>query len=485
MKRKLPSVFIGLIVALLLLTGGVMAQDGVYEPTFESLSTHPMPDWFQNAKLGIFIHWGVYSVPGYAPLTGELGEVLATEGWPYWFANNPYAEWYYNSMKVEDSATQRYHEAVYGADATYFDFVPQFNALVRHWNPEEWASLFAGVGARYVVLTTKHHDGFLLWTSEHPNPFREGYQVERDLVGELTDAVRAAGMEMGLYYSGGIDWTFSDVTIRDFPDLFVAIPQSQEYADYANAHWRELIARYQPRILWNDLGYPQVGEPYALFAEYYNAIPDGVINNRFSLGGLADPTFQFHADFTTPEYAQLEDIDPNKWESTRGLGYSFGFNRLDTDDNMLSEDGLIDSFIDIVSKGGNLLLNIGPMADGTIPNVQRARLLALGSWLDVHGEAIFDTLYWERAEGTVNGDIPVRFTSKAAERMLYAIMLETPEGTTLRLADVQPGADAQVSLLGYDGEVSWSQDGDDMVITLSAPLQPDYAHTIAILLPSS
>jgi alpha-L-fucosidase len=464
---------------MLLLVGGASAQ-GEYEPTFESLSQHEIPDWFNNAKLGIFIHWGVYSVPGYAPLTGELGEVLAEEGWPYWFAHNPYAEWYYNSMKVEDSDTYNHHIATYGEDVTYFDFVPTFNASVQHWNPAEWAELFAEVGAGYVVLTTKHHDGFLLWNSENPNPFRDGYQAERDIVGELTNAVRDNGMEMGLYYSGGIDWTFSDVTIRDFPDLFAAIPQSQEYADYANAHWRELIDRYQPKILWNDLGYPEVGNPYELFSYFYNTTPDGVINNRFSLALLADPTLEFHYDFTTPEYAQLAEIDPNKWESTRGLGYSFGYNAMDTDVNMLTVDELVDSFVDIVSKNGNLLLNIGPMADGTIPNIQRDRLTGLGGWLDVNGEAIFSTTYWTRAEGMANGDIPVRFTQNADLEVLYAILLTTPEGETITLEGLTLEDGADISILGYDGEVSWAQDGADVVITLSAPLAADYAHTIRI-----
>lgn len=476
-KTRLQLLFGVLVLAISF--SGVMAQD--YEPTYESLSRHTVPDWFNNAKLGIFIHWGVYSVPGYAPLTGELGEVLATEGWPYWFANNPYAEWYYNSMKVEGSATANYHAVTYGPDTTYFDFVPIFNSKVQHWDPNEWAELFAQAGARYVVLTTKHHDGFLLWPSATPNPFREGYQAERDLVGELTDAVRANGMEMGLYYSGGIDWTFSDVTIRDFPDLFAAIPQSQAYADYANAHWRELIDRYQPRILWNDLGYPQLGEPYNLFAYFYNTIPDGVINNRFSLQLLGDPTFEFHYDFTTPEYAQLEEIEERKWESTRGLGFSFGYNLMDTDENMLSVEELIRSFVDIVSKNGNLLLNIGPMADGTIPNAQRSRLLGLGRWLDVNGEAIFDTTYWERAEGLANGDIEVRFTSKPNEGMLYAILLDTPQGSTITLADVQLDADATVRVLGFEGTVTWEQAGEDLVITLSAPLEPDVAHTVAMM----
>ncbi|GAB4519047.1 MAG: alpha-L-fucosidase [Anaerolineae bacterium] len=473
-----------LLTALIfaLATLALSAQETVYEPTYESLSQHQIPDWYDDAKLGIFIHWGAYSVPGWAPLTGELDEVLAENatadgqpGWAYWFAHNPYAEWYSNSMRVEDSDTQNYHIETYGADFAYEDFVPLFNEATQNWNPDEWAELFADVGARYVVLTTKHHDGFLLWPSENPNPFLEDFQSERDLVGELTDAVRDNGMRMGLYYSGGLDWTFEDLTITDFNTLIAAIPQSQEYADYANTHWRELIERYQPSILWNDLGYPQIGEPYQLFAEYYNAIPEGVINNRF---GLGLPRDQFHYDFETPEYAELADIQEQKWESTRGLGYSFGYNMNDSDENLLTVDELVDSFVDIVSKNGNLLLNIGPMADGTIPDVQRSRLEGLGAWLDVNGEAIFDTRPWERAESLANGEVEVRFTQK--DDVLYAVLLSTPAGTDITIEDVTPAEGAVITLLGGEGELEWTQEGDNIVITLPEALAEDHAHTFRI-----
>ncbi|PHM05577.1 alpha-L-fucosidase [Nostoc sp. 'Peltigera malacea cyanobiont' DB3992] len=176
-----------------------------YEPTNESLSKHEVPEWFKDAKLGIFIHWGVYSVPGWAPLTGEQNKVVAEHGWEYWFQHNPYAEWYYNSMKLEGSDTYKYHRATYGKNFTYDDFIPTFNAAITRWNPSQWAKLFSQVGARYVVLTTKHHDGFLLWPSKTTN--QSGRVAARDIVGELTQAVRKQGMRMGLYYSGGIDWS--------------------------------------------------------------------------------------------------------------------------------------------------------------------------------------------------------------------------------------------------------------------------------------
>lgn len=475
------SLVIGLILIPSLLLSA-QSEDGEFEPTLESLSTRELPEWYNNAKLGIFIHWGAYSVPGWAPLTGELDEVLAenaTEdgqpGWSYWFAHNPYAEWYSNSMRVEDSETAAYHAETYGEDFAYEDFIPVFQEEVQNWNPNEWAELFADVGARYVVLTTKHHDGFLLWPSETPNPFIDNFYSERDLVGELTEAVRENGMRMGLYYSGGIDWTFRDLVITDFETLIAAIPQEQEYADYANAHWRELVERYEPAILWNDLGYPQVGEPYQLFVEYYEQVPDGVINDRF---GLGLPREEFHFDFETREYFEGEEIDPFKWESTRGMGFSFGYNQNDTEEILISTDELVDSFVDIVSKNGNLLINIGPMADGTIPEMQLERLQGLGDWLDVNGEAIFDTTPWVRADATTDVGIDVHFTLK--DDTLYAVLMDTPETAEFTIQGLTIAEDATITLLGTEGELTWEQTDAGVMITLPEGVQADFAHSFKI-----
>jgi alpha-L-fucosidase len=174
----------------------------LFEPTNTSLSTRPRPSWYDNAKLGIFIHWGLYSVPAFAQGTNiPLEEALVQDGGRTWFANNPYAEWYYNSLKIEGSSTQAHHIQTYGEDFSYWDFLPLFNEAIEQWNPDEMADLFAQTGARYVVLTTKHHEGFLLWHSQTPNPFLDHYYARRDLVGELTKAVRDRALRMGVYYS--------------------------------------------------------------------------------------------------------------------------------------------------------------------------------------------------------------------------------------------------------------------------------------------
>ena len=458
-----------------------------YQPNLESLKQHPVPAWFDNAKLGIFIHWGLFSVPAWAPLTGNLNEVVEKEGWEAWFARNPYAEWYSNSLRTAGSPTQHHHLATYGPNFAYDDFAPMFNQAAEQWDPRAWAALFKQVGARYVVLVTKHHDGFLLWPSERTSPYRQDYRARRDIAGELTQAVRDAGMQMGLYYSGGLDWTFQDTLIRNFQTLFAAIPQEPEYVAYADAHWRELIDRYQPSIMWNDIGYPAAANLPELFAYYYNNVLDGVINDRFGQGmpegepdgdeAITNPAGR-HFDVRTPEYSSYDTIMPYKWESTRGIGFSFGYNQNEGPEHHLPVDTLIRMFVDIVSKNGNLLLNVGPMADGTIPELQRERLEGLGAWLARNGEAIFDTRPWVNAEGNTTDGIPVRYTQ--TDDALYAILLDTPRGNQVRLAGLRAAPEATVQLCGSGGPLAWQPDGDNLVITLPDELTPAPAHALEI-----
>jgi alpha-L-fucosidase len=462
-----------------------------YEPTWASVRQHEVPAWFHDAKLGIFVHWGLYSVPGWAPTTGELGKVVAEQGWEAWFARNPYAEWYYNSMRIPGGVTQAYHAETYGADFAYENFIPMFNNAVADWDPGEWASLFKQVGAQYVVLTTKHHDGFLLWPSAHPNPLKAGYHAERDLVGDLTDAVRAAGMRMALYYSGGIDWTFNPTVVTNIADLVQAVPQQDAYVAYADAHWYELIEWYAPVILWNDIAYPAAADLAKLFAHYYNAVPEGLVNNRFTQAFSIDPDAMaieggLHFDFTTPEYASYDKITEPKWEATRGIGFSFGYNRNEDVTAYLSVEDLVRSFVDVVSKNGNLLLNVGPMADGTIPALQRERLEGLGAWLDVHGGAIFGTRPWVTAEGTActdaQAEVPVRFTQKPDT--LYATLLADPEPGTLVLKGLQAAETARITLMGSETSLAWQQTDEGVRLTVSGPLPASLdgapASTVAI-----
>ena len=485
-----------------------------YKPMWESVRQHPVPEWFHDAKLGIFVHWGLYSVPGWAVTEHDPKQRLRDSGWREHFGHNSYAEWYLNSLRIKDSPTQRYHAEAFGSDFDHDDFVPMFNAKAAKWDPDDWAGLFQQAGARYVVLTTKHHDGFLLWPSDHPNPHKENYVAQRDIVGDLTSAVRSKGMRMGLYYSGGLDWSFELRPIKDIVDLFSTIPQGRDYTAYALAHWRELIERYEPAVLWNDIGFPAGAHLPALFAEYYNRIPTGVINDRFlqlytgpGLGfvkwvlGLAPlralmseyarraflsdkpaaiPSGK-HCDYTTPEYVSYSAIVEKKWETTRGIGHSFGYNRAETVEDYLSAEELIRSFVDVVSKNGNLLLNVGPMADGTVPDIQRERLLQLGQWLDVNSEAIFDTRPWVTPEGvceTKDGAILVRFTQK--EDALFATLMEIPAGREIELANLKGREGATVHLLGCVEPLAWAQEANRLSVHLPDTLPESVAHSLKI-----
>ncbi|MCA9884050.1 MAG: alpha-L-fucosidase [Anaerolineae bacterium] len=460
----------------------------VFQPTLGSVQQHVVPDWFHDAKLGIFIHWGLYSVPAWAPNAGDLSQVEHNQGWREWFKNNSYAEWYLNSLKFEDGATRIYHDKTYGPDFAYDDFVPQFNQAVLDWQPDDMASLFQKVGARYVVLTSKHHDGFTLWPSQHPCPNKSNYQASRDIVGELTAAVRRKGMRMGLYYSGGLDWAFNPTRIEDSADVRGTIVQDPDFVEYSVAHWRELTDRYQPSLMWNDIGFPSAPDVAELFAYYYNHVPDGVINDRFAqltdaqLRGEVSANgeaYNPHFDFLTPEYAKFDDIHPKKWESTRGIGHSFGYNRNETDVQLLSETELIHMFIDIVSKNGNLLLNVGPMADGTIPQNQRLRLEGFGEWLTLYGEAIFGTRPWHHAISQTTDGLGVRFTQQGDA--LYATLLGTPASTQVTIKGLVATTDTTVTLLGHGGVLKTQQQDDGLTVTLPDAL-PDWpAHALKLL----
>jgi alpha-L-fucosidase len=438
-KPKSFSIYLALTILALSVVQGYAQQgskDQRYQPTNASLSTHPLPEWYEDGKLGIFVCWGLYSVPGWAQGTKlTLEETLAKDGALTWFRNNPYAEWYLNSLKIEGSSTQLHHRSVYGENFSYAGFIPTFDQESAKWDPNEMADLFKQVGAAYVVLVTKFHDGFLLWPSKTPNPFHPDFLSKRDIVGELTQAVKARNMKMGFYYSSGLDWTFNDRTITNLQDLFLAVPQDSAYVRYIDTHWRELMERYDPAVLWADIGSPAAFDPKPLIADFYNRNPGGVVNNRHKME--MTPTgfgSSVHFDFSTPEYQVLDTISLKKWETVRGIGLSFGYNQTEDVSTFLSSDALVDMFVDIVSKNGNLLLNVGPKADGSIPPGQKERLLALGNWYQANGDAIRGTRPWKIATATGAGKERVRFTAKGEE--IFLIALDRPADGTLVLKDI-------------------------------------------------
>lgn len=438
-----------------------------FEPTIESLQQHRLPSWFDGAKLGVLVTYGLFSVPAFAPPSGELGKV----DFKVWFLQNPYAEWYENSMKIKESPTWTYHVEHYGEGFAYADFIPLFQRESRRWKPEEWARLFADAGIRYAVLTSKFADGYPMWPTavKHPKLKVDHLAAERDYVGEFTQAIRAGGLKVGLYYSGGMDWAFVPEPVRTFPDVFKTIPQSAEYVKVADAHWRELLARYDPDILWNDISYPKAGDARGIIADFYNRKSDGVVNNRFGLAW---------ADYTTPEYARMSRITMKKWETCRGLGYSFGYNQAEGPEHLLSGDQLVDLVADIVSKNGNLMIGIGPAADGSISELQRQRLRALGAWLRINGEAIYGTRPWVGAEGRTSDGGRVRFTRKGDA--VYALVLDPPKSAAITIEALVAGEGSTVTLLGAKGNLTWAQRGTSLEIRLPEDVAPSEAYAIRI-----
>ena len=439
-----------------------------YEPTIESLDQHPLPEWYAGAKLGIFIHWGLYSVPGWAPINHPDHDFSSADYIKY----NPYAEWYLNVLRVPNSPTAEYHKQHYGEQG-YYDFAPEFNRESKKWDPDKMAAIFHEAGARYVVLTSKHHEGFTLWPSQTPNPTPSlkpsQLHAERDIVGDLTKAVQKQGMKMGLYYSGGYDWIFNTGPIETEKDYEAVKPQSEAYGKYAFAQIHELIDRYHPAILWNDIDWPKTGNALQVEADYYNATPDGVIDDRFGIK---------HSDFTSPEYEKKDEISEKKWEECRGLGRSFGYNRAEGEKETIAPGELIALLVDIVSKNGNLLLDVGPEADGTIPPVQMDRLKALGAWLKQNGEAIYDTTPWTKAAGkSAEGD-DLRFTKKSED--LYVTVLGKPKAQTITVTDLPAKNGIAITQVGDTNELGAKVQSDGMRIVLRGAPKGDYAYTFKL-----
>jgi len=387
----------------------------LYLPTWESIRTHSLPKWYDDCKLGIFIHWGVYSVPAWAEVTWELGgEPSALE----WFTHNPYAEWYLNTIRIDGSPAQVYHKETYGESFPYEKFADSFTC--EKWNPDEWAALFKEAGAGYVVLTTKHHDGFCLYPSQYTDYNSANIGPKRDLTGELTNAVRAQGLKMGTYYSGLFDWT-----TYPYPKLAYGGEEynyTYSFADYSLNQAIEIVDKYRPSILWNDIGWPDKGQQDLprLLAHYYNTVPDGLVNDRWG---------NDWCDHTTAEYlVGLRSLD-KKWEMCRGLGLSFGYNANEGESSVLPSRDLVRLLIEYVSHNGNLLINVGPRADGTIPEIQASRLRDLGKWLAKYGDAIYNTRIWaDRQKDITESGTEIFYTRKETD--LYAIIDNLPEGET-------------------------------------------------------
>jgi alpha-L-fucosidase len=437
MKRSIVFFF-----AVLATVAGLSQQK--YEPNWESIDSRPIPSWFEDAKFGIFLHWGVYSVPAWGPTDGSVYE--------------KYSEWYWRRMEQPETEAGKkfrdFHDNIYGERLKYQDFARDFKAEM--FDPDKWAEIFEDAGARYVVLVSKHHEGFPLWPSMHSwNWNAADIGPNRDLAGDLTQAVRNKGLHMGFYYSL-YEW---------FNPLY-----RQDVNRYVDQHMlpqmKDLVTRYEPDIFWPDGEWDHPSETWRsteFLAWLYNESPVRdrvVVNDRWG-----SETRSRHGDFYTTEYGLVHDgeitgdVIHHPWEETRGIGGSFGYNRNENLDDYETSEFLIHYLIDKVARGGNLLLNVGPTADGRIPVIQQQRLRDIGNWLKINGEGIYGTRVWKDAPA-IDETTTIFFTSKGED--LYLISTRW-DGREIIVNGVQRPSD--VTMLGHDGRIRYSFSRNRLVIT--------------------
>lgn len=343
-----------------------------YAPQWSSLDQRPTPAWFEDAKFGIFIHWGLYSVPAWATLSNADG------------FGSYYSEWYWerlnnSKLKIHKEFVD-FHQRVYSGKP-YQEFAHDFKAEL--FEPSKWADILENSGAKYVVLTSKHHEGFTMWPSKYSWNWNAGdIGPRRDLLGDLTKAVKSKGLKMGYYYSL-YEW-FNPLYKTD-PDKYIE--------ERMLLQMRELVDQYEPDILWGDGEWDKPTkdwkiEPFMAWLFNESKVKNHiVINDRWG-----SDTRSKYGSFYTTEYADVSKVKFTRpWEECRGIGESFGYSRNENLEMYSSAEKLVHMLVEIVSKGGNLLLNIGPRADGGIPVIMQQRLAEIGAWLKVNGEAIYGT----------------------------------------------------------------------------------------------
>jgi len=409
MKRILLTT----IFSVILISQTIFVKAQPYEANWASLDKRPVPQWFTDAKFGIFIHWGCYSVPAWAPASADIGVYAKYAEW-YWMRINKGIDPNPQSSDVNKLFTD-YHNKIWGEKFKYQDFAPMFKAEL--FEPSSWAELFKNAGAKYVILTSKHHEGFALWPSEQSwNWNSMDIGPHRDLVGDLTTAVKGQGLHMGLYYSL-YEW-FNPLYHSD-PEKYVSQHMMPQLMDIVN--------RYQPEILYPDgeWDYPSsMWQSEKFLAWLYNESPvkeSVVVNDRWG-----KETRSKHGGYYSSEYGftdggqKAEDMSAHPWEEIRGIGTSFGYNRVEDLSNYMSSEELIHMLVRVVSDGGNLCLNIGPTAEGLIPVIMQERLLDIGNWLKVNGEAIYGT----KAAKHLSGQ-DIYFTSKGKD--IFLITTKWPE----------------------------------------------------------
>jgi len=462
-------------------------EGGPFAATWDSLRNYHVPAWYQDAKFGIFIHWGVYSVPA--------------------FGN----EWYPREMYQMDTREYKHHIDTYGPHTKfgYKDFIPQLGA--ERFDAKQWAALFKKSGARFVVPVAEHHDGFAMydcsfseWTASKMGP-------KLDIIGKLSDAVRAQDMTFGLsshraehfwFFDGGMQFD-SDVKdaanaglygpAQPHPDNHHDVnnkPPTREFMDDWLVRTCELVDKYQPQVVWFDWWIQNLAfKPYLqkFAAYYYNRAAQwkkGVaINYKYD-------AFEKGTAVYDVERGQLSNISKEFWQTDTSVSKnSWGY--IDNHDYKLVES-IIHDLVDIASKNGALLLNIGPRPDGTIPEPEVNMLSEIGEWLDINGEAIYGTRPWRTfgegptkvKEGAFTDtkrsaftDEDIRFTS--IRNILYAIVLAWPN-RKLKIKSLANENPTEVSLLGHEGKLSWSTDSAGLHVQMPSEEPCKHAFVLKI-----
>ncbi len=416
----------------------------IYENNWESLNKRPVPKWFGDAKFGIFIHWGIYSVPAYT-------------------AKGEYAEWYCERLKNPNNPNhpvKQFHNRVYSSNTKYEDFAAMFKAEL--FDAKEWADLFKRSGAKYINFVSKHHDGYCMYPSEYAwNWNSMDIGPHRDFCMELRDALEGTGVKFGVYHSV-YEWT-NPMILKD----------PEEYAvKHLHPMLKELVEKYQPWTLFTDGEWEHPSSTWhstEFLTWLYNesSVKDFIVPNdrwgketRGHLGG----------NFTT-EYGyiegnrKIEDVILDRpFEECRGIGKSFGLNRIETTEDYMTAKELLVTLCDLVSKGGNFLLNIGPNADGTIPVIMEERLLQMGQWLEVNGDAIYGTEIYtkEKQDGTY-------YTKKGDK--IYAILSKFPFGAAV-LDKVPYSPTLKAKLLSHPAKIEVRENNSKAELVFPA-INPD------------
>lgn len=476
-------------------------HEGAFRPDWGSLSKFEVPEWYKNAKFGIFIHWGVYSVPSFG------------------------SEWYPREMYLKGSEINKHHVEKYGplTQFGYKDFIPMFKA--EHYDPQAWAKLFKDAGANYVVPVFEHHDGFTMYDSGLSDWTAKKMGPKRDLVGELAVAVRAQGMHLGAsshriehdwFMDGGRE-QLSDVNDPKYAALYGPAEMqvknsptsgdevleddwtyvSPKYAEDWVARSAEIVQKYHPDIMYYDwwIGQASIRPYLAKFAAYYynestKHGQQGLINFKYK-------AMEDHSGVLDLERGQLSEIHPTYWQTDTSVSNkSWGYIENDT---FKTPDFIVHQLVDIVSKNGNLLLNIGPRPDGTIPQEVQQVLLAVGAWLKINGDAVYGTrpykIYGEGPTKVKPGAFhdtdtlnytaeDFRFTTKGNN--LYAIEYEWPSDEEAVVKTLATGSTldsrkvTSVQLLGSDEKLGFTQAEDGLHIHLPEKPADQPAYTFRI-----